>query len=140
MPVTERRLVLSKLNACIRQLQERNAILSQQTDDLRNDNATLRDHAARALSGDACLQQQVDRLYKAVAMGDKRCGDLLKQLDGRNKEVVHMKKELTRMSDVNYKQEQSIQTAAKLQRDMEQRLAFANALLAAREPAANAGA
>ena len=131
--VIARRMILAKLRTAVHEAGERTTRLEQQLQGARNRLAAAHDKAVALADTNALLEQKAARLQRSVDMGDRRCSDILQQLDEAHQHLVHTKSDITRLSEKNAAQDHLIHTLRKEVHALTKKVDLVNQLVAEKD-------
>ena len=124
--IIARRMILAKLRTSLHGAGERTAALEQQLQGARNRLTAAQDRGVALADANALLEQKAARLQRSVEMGDRRCEDLLQQLDEAQQHLLHTKRDVTRLSEETARQDHLVHTLRKEARALRKKLDLAN--------------
>ena len=127
------RIMAAKMQIKVRGLEEQVAVLRQREAQAINQRNVALDRMQKVEEGSALMHQQVERLKRAVEMGDRRCQDLLAQLDESQGLLLEAKRAATTLSEAGCKQEHAIQALEVRVQRLDQKMQLANICIAEKD-------
>jgi chromosome segregation ATPase len=124
--IAARRMIIAKLKTHVSELQERIVTLEQEGHHATNRMRVTRDRNVTYTANNDMLQQQIGRLQRAVEMGDKRCEDLLSQVDTVHERLLEIQKTVTKLTELNCTQEYQLYGYRKVIAKLEKKVELAN--------------